>query len=293
MNHTGIEWTTYTWNPVTGCSPISAGCDHCYARRMAYRLRGRCGYPSDDPFRITFHPDRLDEPLKLKKPSLIFVCSMGDLFHRLVEHEWRLRVFEAMANASHHHYLILTKRPRLARVFFQTCEDWDPTEWPNVWLGVTAENQATADKRIPQLFDIPAAGHFISVEPMLGPIDMARYLDICGRCPTCQHWELEANYDVLGADPGHVFCNTCHAEVEPDWRDGLDWVICGGETGPGARPMDSGWARDLRDQCRAADVPFFFKRMGNKRETPDDLKVREMPSEITKLYGGAHHGTKQ
>jgi len=277
MNHTGIEWAAYTWNPITGCSPISAGCEHCYARRMAYRLRGRCGYPGDDPFKPTFHPSRLDEPRKLKKPSLIFVCSMGDLFHCEVRYEWHLEIFQAMATAGHHHYLILTKRPMLARVFFQTCEDWHPAEWPNVWLGVSVENRKAADLRIPRLLKLPVAGRFVSIEPMLGAVNIRPWL--LPRCQACGDWflrgrESHAYYDADGQP------SPC-GPVTP----GLNWVICGGETGPDARPMNPDWARDLRDQCHAAGVPFFFKRMGAGRETPDDLKVREVPEQLTHYVG--------
>lgn len=241
---TKIEWATHTWNPVTGCTPISEGCEHCYAARMAKRLAGRCGYPQDDPFRPgTFHANRLNDPLKIKKSSMIFVCSMGDLFHEDVSELIIDEILDVIAACPQHVFIMLTKRPQNIeqKLYASTpkcgCRHLGGGDYmPNVWLGVTAENQARADERIPILLSIPAAVRFVSVEPMLGPVNLEKH--------------FAAFY-------------TQHGEPSGLSRDHLDWVICGGETGPGARPMHPDWARSLRDQCQADGVPFFFKSMGD------------------------------
>lgn len=251
MAKTKIEWATHSWNPVTGCTPISEGCENCYARRMAKRLAGRCGYPAVDPFRATIHPERLDEPFRWKKPRRVFVCSMSDLFHKDVPDEFVWKVFDVMfeAGGDKHIYLILTKRPERMHKFIRNIEDWDSSEAPHIWLGVTAENQQRADERIPILLQIPAAVRFVSVEPMLGLVDLTgirfdrntimNVLEGCGinRLSPCQSIP-------------NAFCEK------------IDWVICGGETGPGARPMHPDWVRSLRDQCQDSGVPFFFKQWG-------------------------------
>jgi protein gp37 len=242
MNTTTIEWAEKTWNPVTGCTPVSEGCEHCYAKRMAQRLRGRCGYPEDDPFKVTFHPDRLERPLKLKKPSRIFVCSMGDLFHDDVGYSI-VDIFDVMSATPQHTYILLTKRPERMRSLFRLNGPLLGSEpLPNVWLGVTAENQARADERIPILLQIPAAVRFVSVEPMLGPVDMSEWFGL---------YQLSNDKWAL--------------KVGSRWKDSPDWIIVGGETGPGARPMHPDWVRSLRDQCRAARVPFLFKQWGEWR----------------------------
>lgn len=244
---TKIEWAAETWNPTTGCSPVSEGCQNCYARRMANRLRGRFGYPADDPFRPTFHHDRLNVPYTWKKSRLVFVCSMGDLFHNSIPLQVINTVFIRMVNADWHTYILLTKRPERMKEFMMIGE-WR-SSMPYVWLGVTAENQKRADERIPILLQIPAAVRFVSVEPMLGPInlrEMAHHND----------WHI----DALDTS-------------DPDFK--LKWVICGAETGLGSRPMELSWARDLRNQCREAGIPFFFKKASG--QTPDDLMVREYP----------------
>ena len=213
MGNTKIEWAEKVWNPVTGCSKISPGCENCYAERMAFRLRGRCGYPDGEPFRVTLRPQRLEEPMRWRKSSMVFVCSMGDLFHDDVPDDFIHRVFATIGQCPQHTFIILTKRPKRMKAFI---EDYYAYESPtNVWLGVTTENQEMADRRIPILLQIPAVVRFVSVEPMLGPVDLAR---------GCEK---------------------------------IDWVICGGETGPNARPMHPDWVRSLRDQCQSAGVPFF------------------------------------
>jgi len=427
---TKIEWCEETYNPISGCTPISEGCANCYARRMAHRLKGRYGYPEDDPFRVTFHPDRLDQPLKWKKPRMIFVCSMGDLFHEDVKFEWVDEVFAIIALASQHTFMVLTKRPERMREYIaspevsfrvakamdhievrrqiesmslevreidgyenylirndgtvfskhgsahcvycggdtagnakrrycsqkckekaqyiertgrplphpdtptpmrlmpgedghmrvmlykegvgyrelvhrlvltafvrpavdgeQTChrngdatnnnlpnlrwgtqkDNWQdrirhgnghsygensyiaaPIDWPpkNCWAGITAENQQRADERIPILLQIPAAKRFVSIEPMLSGIDLKPYLpDIGGPA-----------YEIAEAWGRDTYT--------------LDWVICGGETGPGARPSKSEWYDSIIEQCQSANVPVFIKK------APDGVKIiREYPNE--------------
>lgn len=264
MAQTKISWCDKVWNPITGCSFVSDGCRNCYARRMAYRLKGRYGYPTDDPFRVTFHPDRLDEPLHWKKSSRIFVCSMGDLFHEDVLESNLTEIFTIIGLfCIDHTFLILTKRPERMKNFV---DDWIadnlpiPTagkkctqgiKWPipNVWLGVSIEDQKTADERIPILLQIPAGKKFVSCEPLLEEIDLIK--------------ASECNYPNEMKKLGI----------------GLDWVICGGETGPGARPFHPDWVRSLRDQCQAAGVPFFFKSWG------EWLPVGEKPASEFKPIG--------
>lgn len=297
MNKTSIEWTEVTWNPVTGCTPVSPACEHCYARRMAKRLAGRCGYPAvPHEFEVTLHPERLSEPLGWKKPRRVFVCSMGDLFHEDVPDEYIDAIFAVMATAEQHTFQVLTKRPErmywwLQSLYTRSLRYPAPGKrsvsytygqigemlranaleygvrlgpinrsFPlaNVWLGVTAENQEQADRRIPVLLQIPAAVRFVSVEPLLERVDLTRYMQIYVDPYTRKVYPL----DPQGPK--------------------LDWVICGGETGPGARPMHPDWARSLRDQCAVAGVPFFFKKMGAawSGETPPDLLVREYPAQV-------------
>ena len=221
-----IGWTDQTWNPITGCTKVSEGCLHCYAERMSERLAGRYGYPADHPFRVTLHSDKLVEPVRWRKPRHVFVCSMGDLFHDDVPFDRIMDVWDVMGECSQHTFQVLTKRPERMREFARWMEDVELMRCAhsNVWLGVTAENQARANERIPVLLDTPAAVRFVSVEPMLEPVDIMPWLHSLSRTDTA-----------------------------------LDWVICGPETGPGARPFDIQWACDLRDQCAEAGVPFWFK----------------------------------
>lgn len=253
---TKIEWCDMTWNVVTGCTKVSSGCKHCYAERMSKRLAGRFGYPVDNPFQVTLHPDKLLDPFKWKKSKRVFVCSMGDLFHEDVSFDFIDQVFAVMQKLIHHQFMVLTKRPERMKAYYDHLEgenrfiylesayrhlDMDPPgstmfPFPNIWLGVSAENQETADQRIPILLSIPAAKRFVSCEPLLGPVDLwsARYIN--------------PNGSITGA--------VTH------WTGGLDWVIVGGESGPGARPMNPEWVRSIRDDCLAANVPFFFKQWG-------------------------------
>lgn len=249
---TGIEWTDATWNPVTGCDNVSPGCDRCYAETFAERWRGTRGHYFETGFDVQLRPDKLDLPLRWTKPRRIFVNSMSDLFHDSVPDEYIGTVFRVMEQASQHTFQILTKRHGRMRSLLNrwsteglvydmgyrcqgvptspcrvTYPMWTPA--PNVWLGVSAEDQKRADLRIPALLDTPAAVRFVSAEPLLGPIDL--------------------HGDPIGKDS--VF-----------WIGHLDWVIVGGESGPGARPMHPDWARSMRDQCIAAGVPFLFKQWG-------------------------------
>ena len=236
-----IEWCDVTWNPITGCTPISEGCQNCYAKRMANRLQGRFGYPdAPNQFDVTFHPDRLTQVARWKKSRKIFVCSMGDLFHSNVPFHALRKIFFYIYGQRQHKYLILTKRPGNMKIRFEQLGkfQYNPYDFNHVWLGVTAENQKRADERIPILLQIPAAVRFVSVEPMLGPVDL------------------------LGQE--HIGRIHSKHEVER-----LDWVIAGPETGPGARECKPEWIEDLYEQCKAAGVSFFDKRK--------DYLAREFP----------------
>lgn len=273
-----IEWlnrpgtTGATWNPVTGCTKISTGCKNCYAARMAKRMAGRFGYPEDDPFRVTLHPDKLDVPLKWRKPRTVFVCSMSDFFHPAIPFAFQRGILQVIGKCPQHTFLILTKRTDQLEMW-EYAAGWHP--YPNLWLGVTVENQEQADKRIPALLQIPAAVRFVSVEPMLEQIDLFDVLagnslykaaHYAGRGN--YHGEQQADKSIIAVcNDGTVFC---------DGVD-LDWIICGAETGSGARPMQLDWAFDLRDQCRVAGVPLFFKRASPGIETPPGLAIREWP----------------
>jgi protein gp37 len=212
-----IEWTTSTWNPLTGCTKISPGCQHCYAERMARRLQGM-GQPNyADGFRLSLHEHALELPLGWKKPQLIFVNSMSDLFHADVPVEFIQRTFDVIRRAWWHTFQVLTKRSdRLLAL--------DPQiDWPeNIWMGVSVETQRYLF-RVNALRQTHARVKFLSLEPLLGPLPG---LDLTG----------------------------------------MDWVIVGGESGPGARPMSADWVRDIRDRCLAAGVPFFFKQWGGVRK---------------------------
>ena len=259
---TKIEWTHrpgttgVTWNPVTGCTKTSAGCVNCYASRMSKRLAGRCGYPeAPHQFDVTLHPDKLDQPSRWKKPRTIFVVSMGDLFHEDVPSSFICEMWQVMRECRRHTFMILTKRAaRMRDVVKKYIADpeWGLTPLPNVWLGVTAENQEMADKRIPMLLQIPAAVRFASVEPMLGPVDLERYIVSCNDCGNQGSTGYITRYD-------DQLCRACSKGEE---GPALDWVICGGESGPGARPMHPDWVRGLRDQCEESEIPFFFKQWG-------------------------------
>lgn len=269
---TKIEWTDATWNPVTGCTKVSPGCDHCYAERWTERFKGKGSFTE-----VTLHPERLARPLKWRKPLRVFVNSMSDLFHDEVPDEYIARVFAVMAATPQHTYQILTKRH--ARMRSLLSAPWFPelvTTWawrdgvrplrgqmvempaPNVWLGVSVEDRRWADIRIPALLDTPAAVRFLSCEPLLGPVDLGAALLRPYERQQGGYWEYGHGEDVYGNGREWVPAT------------GIDWVIVGGESGPGARPMHPDWPRSLRDQCQAARVPFFFKQWGEW--APDELR---------------------
>ncbi|NKQ54975.1 phage Gp37/Gp68 family protein [Amycolatopsis sp. K13G38] len=219
-----IEWTEATWNPTTGCDRISAGCDNCYALKLAGRLKamGQARYQVDGNektsgpgFGVTLHPDSLDAPLRWTKPRIIFVNSMSDLFHARVPISYIREVFATIRKTPQHTYQVLTKRSlRMARVAGKL--DWPP----NLWMGVSVESSDQL-QRMDHLRSVPAVVRFISAEPLLGPLN-----------------EIDLH--------------------------GIQWVIAGGESGFGARPVAPEWIRDLRDASRAANIPFFFKQWGGR-----------------------------
>jgi protein gp37 len=297
QNKGGISWTDQTWSPVTGCTKISAGCAHCYAERMHNRFN------KIKPFNeITLHPDRLDQPLHWKKPRMVFVCSVSDLFHEGVPDEFIDKVFAIMALCPQHTFQCLSKRPlRMLKYFNPTSGDplftrindaaWDVTgktgfalypthkhgmvpdrRWPpvNCWLGCTAENQALADERIPLLLKTPAAVHFVSCEPLLENINLRIGYYRC----SCGAWERHGNI--------HQICPDCGKQWIANQK--LDLAIVGGESGPGARPCHPDWVRSLRDQCVSAGVPFHFKSWGEwlpfEEATEEQKTLRVSPSSM-------------
>ncbi len=432
MSKTKIEWTDEAWNPVTGCTKVSSGCEHCYAERMSKRLRGRCGYPADDPFAVTLHPDRLDQPLRWRKPRRVFVCSMGDLFHEDVPDEFIAEVWNIMRRCDQHIFQVLTKRPqRMADVVSRLRFDnrgagrvW-LAEHPNdheggwslgvghlgcsglpwIWPGTSVEDQPAAIERLPHLFECPAAVRFVSCEPMLSHIDLtpwfgASYDPMYGGEQTSGRSSLSGDpcrsypnrrggvrleeiqkgrerHGKISPGPGNekrdsipragpppdlapsLWSNTREPTDKPQRRQrkeqppeqsrtrhavseretldtcagkrnnpqstgraepneqahdtpgssdptpptgraptgrhseglqdclpngvedrsrgqvvGISWCICGGESGPGARPCDIRWIRSIVQQCRAAEVPCFVKQLGAK---PFGHSVHEIP----------------
>ena len=262
MGNTKIEWAEKVWNPVTGCTHIGTpGCDNCYARRMSKRLVGRCGYPKDNPFKVTLHPHRLEDPLHWKKPRRIFVCSMGDLFHDKVWFNFQYKVFEMMLYSPQHTFLILTKRPKNAfksikTIYFHLRRNHNrhglnyQFPLPNIWLGVSAENQETFNERVRILLSIPAKVHFVSIEPMLGEIDL------------CVPY---------GQGVGDLLI------------DNLNWEIVGAESGPNRRICALEWIRNIIIQCKEASVPVFVKQIHHAvtgkliKDADHFIMVREYP----------------
>lgn len=247
-----IEWTEQTWNPIAGCTRVSPGCQNCYAERMAKRLiaMGQEKYfgTIDKNGRwsgeLSFDVDNWNAPLKRKKPTTYFVNSMSDLFHEKVLFNWHMRIWDVMRDTPQHTYQILTKRADImARRSKALTEIYGVL--PNVWLGVSVENQKYADERIPYLLQTPAAVRFLSCEPLLGPVVLPS-------------WDSYIFHDGFGNN-GPMTTNIGYS-FEPD--NLINWVIVGGESGPNARPMHPDWARGLRDQCTGAGVPFFFKQWG-------------------------------
>jgi protein gp37 len=217
---TAIEWTDATWNPVTGCTKISAGCDHCYAERFSERFRGVPGHPFEHGFDLMLRPERLEQPLAWRSPKMIFVNSMSDLFHKQVPFAFVDRVFDTMERARWHTFQILTKRSSRMRDYVNRRYGSEAAP-PHIWLGTSVED-GSRKSRIRHMQQMHASIRFLSVEPLIGPMGQ---MDI----------------------------------------DGIDWVMVGGESGPGARPMLPEWVREVRDQCNEAGVAFFFKQWGGIR----------------------------
>lgn len=257
-DQTGITWTNATWGPVTGCTKVSAACKHCYAERDWARLVHLPTYAGRKFTDVACHPERLDQPLRWKRARMIFVNSMSDLFHEDIPDEFIDRVFAVMALAGQHTFQVLTKRPErmlaylarlgksarlldaAARTMGYTLEfqGQNLVSWPipNIWLGVSVEDQVTANERIPLLLQASAAVRFVSAEPLLEPLSLQQ---------ACEKYR----YQLHGVECCGMARN-------------LGWVIVGGESGPKARLMHPDWARNLRDECQRADVPFFFKQTG-------------------------------
>ncbi|QFT31795.1 Phage protein Gp37/Gp68 [Labrenzia sp. THAF82] len=304
-DHSKIEWTDATWNPITGCSLMSEGCRFCYAAELAAtRLKNhpsRVGLTKKSAAgvvqfngKVRFNDDWLDQPLRWRKPRMIFVCAHADLFHENVPDDWIDKIFAVMALCPQHTFQVLTKRPERMKKYVsaftdealqwerlgdaggwlvgnRAYEDAGAAQWPlpNVWFGVSVEDQVTADTRIPYLLDTPAAVRFLSAEPLLGPVNLHEFLlgyraghpakCVCGhphgftRCPNYGRVSKQASW------PG----GACKQFRKAPFADGLHWVIAGGESGRKARPMHPQWVRDLRDKCAAAEVPFLFKQWGS------------------------------
>ena len=278
VNRSKIQWTDATWNPVSGCSHVSEGCRNCYAERQFPRIYQKEGRVFTD---VRCHPERLELPLRWKKPKRIFVNSMSDLFHEDVPDAFIFKVFEVMANAQFlhgHQFQILTKRPKRMQGLLKVMEA-DTIEqrkgtrnadgsrnipmtfafpFENIWLGVSVEDQQAADERIPLLLDTPAVVRWVSAEPLLGPVDFRGWMG----CALCGDWPPERRC----MDPsGLPLCSSCSLDVDGPIKTSsrrIEWVVVGGESGPKARPMHPAWARSIRDQCQRAGVPFFFKQWG-------------------------------
>ena len=292
----GIEWTEATWNPTTGCTKVSPGCKYCYAKHKAWPRLSKnpttvyYGREFED---VQVHPERLDQPLRWIKPRMIFVDSMSDVFHEDIPDEFIEEVFAVMALAAHRHiFQVLTKRPRRMRDFLNADHRWvtiegraqrryyeqtgdDPAMWlsvklpvPNVWLGVSVENQETADERIPLLLETPAAVRWLSCEPLLEGINIE---------------EIENRGSLYDqAQRGRYWLPLTGSFTDSPT---LGWVVVGGESGPKARPMHASWCHSLMKQCTDAGIPFFMKQ-GSQANWPHyhdfdsfqrSLQVREYP----------------
>ncbi|MDB5057225.1 MAG: hypothetical protein JWO59_697 [Chloroflexi bacterium] len=271
---TGITWTNTTWNPILGCSKVSPGCANCYAVRSVHRMAGNpnpkvsaantnltvrhANGKLDWNGAVRLLPERLMQPLSWKTPRRVFVNSLSDLFHPNVPDEFIRQVFKVMGEAWQHTFQVLTKRPdRMQRVVSAMAAEGDfatlhgitepPFPWPNVWLGVSVENQATANERIPYLLKTPAAVRFLSCEPLLGPVDLGAIKQDLG--------------DGLFGDCLNWLHRPYNGGIRRDYPT-IKWVIVGGESGPGARYTENGWARSLARQCQDSGVAFFGKQAG-------------------------------
>lgn len=281
-----IEWCHATWNPLRGCSRVSEGCRHCYAEREAHRHSGPGGayegltVLGNQGVRWTgivrLIGEHLDDPIRWREPRRIFVNSMSDLFHEAVPDEWIRAVFGVMASAQHHRYIVLTKRPQRMRNLLLQWENEGlimrsgyGVRLPNVCLGVSVEDQKTADERIPLLLQTPAAVRCVSYEPALGPVNFRRIV-----------YDHVIAIDALTGDCGFP---VPHAPTEAH----LDWVIIGGESGPNARPFDIAWARSTVEQCRAAGVACFMKQFGARPYNGDEMQP------TGRFRGSRSNGTRQ
>lgn len=297
---TKIEWTERVWNPVRGCSLVSAGCANCYAMKQAHRFHGEGqayeGLTELGPQgprwtgKIRLVPQSLEAPLRWKKPLKIFVNSMSDLFHEDITQDFIFQVLTTIWQAKQHTFQVLTKRPeRMKAVMEAHYKSIQRQPLENLWLGVSVEDQQTADERIPILLQTPAAVRFISAEPLLGLIDL-------GQLPN--RYSMGEGQPYLDALRGSAWIVS-----GPDYYDvcnigsQIDWVIVGGESGPKARPTNIAHIRSIKDQCQAAKVPVFVKQLGSHpyeddanskiilidkkggdpAEWPSDLRVREFP----------------
>jgi protein gp37 len=279
-----VEWTDATWNPVTGCTKLSQGCKNCYAEREWARIAAPRPVPNRYTGRaftdVAFHPELLGQPSSWRKPRMIFVNSMSDLFHELLTDQQIEAVWAEMLASGHHTFQVLTKRVERALewlcrirpsptpgmlsldgapIAYQggTAKAFPADRWPlpNVWLLASVEDQPTADERVPLLQQAPAAVRGLSCEPMLGAVDLQKACST--RCPNGDCFSDGGRRLVVDSENGGTL-----AECICSRLNGLHWVIAGGESGPKARPMHPDWARSLRDQCAAAGVPFFFKQWG-------------------------------
>ena len=327
-----IEWTDATWNPATGCTKVSPGCDHCYAETFAERFRDVPGHHFENGFDVTLRPERLEAPLRWRTPRRIFVNSMSDLFHDAVPNDFIANVFAVMAMASQHTFQVLTKRHgRMCSLlsssaFWRQVGDhgrriaiarvhgkykaagpmaladgssaagyWEAANpLPNVWLGVSVEDQKWADIRVPALLDTPAAVRWLSCEPLLGEVDLTNYLWLVG-ASTAGPWTDGSNKRRVTDGRGRPLPRGAGGMSISHIPSGdLHWCVIGGESGPGARPMELDWARLLLEQCQETGVAPFVKQLGacwarlpgvgkpdpkggNWDFWPEDLRVREYP----------------
>lgn len=277
MGDTKISWTDKTWNPVSGCSHVSEGCRNCYAERLSLRYK-HTNLPwtaQNAAENVVLHPERLEQPLHWRKPCRVFVNSMSDLFHEQVPEDFIFEIFSIMRDADRHIFQVLTKRPQrmvdVVRKYYQDLgrvadvfglPNLEPLS--NVWLGVSVEDQRTADERIPLLLQTPAAVRFLSCEPLLGPITFRPQASSMQEVVKAYFYGQEGYYG------------------EPAMLNGIHWVIVGGESGPHFREMDLDWARYIRDQCIAEDVAFWFKQSSGFRSemnpTLDGVEWHQFPN---------------
>lgn len=313
---TNISWASESWNPVTGCSKVSEGCRNCYAAAMAPRLaaQGVEGYTQlpwtypNAASNVHLHYDRLAKPLGWRRPRTVFVNSMSDLWHEQIPDEFIDQVFAVMALCPQHTFQILTKRPermaayladstahdqwehRIEHAGFELLRERGGADYPiveaplnNVWLGTSTENQRAADERVPHLLHTPAAVRFVSCEPLLGPLNLDGWLGLsCNNCGSNASMKLA--------------CVNC-GEMPTEAFRNLSWVIAGGESGPGYRPMDLDWARSLRDQAQSAGVAFFYKQSAGRRPgtepTLDGHEWRQYPAQSPEAaYKSAQPGNR-